>query len=158
MKEIKLASEFPNWSTINQNIRVNGGIRYEYGVSDGDDTRVLAAQTGKGNCIGFSNIELECLPRLQGSPRLEGECGAGPVWCAVNAGKGYTENIESCDLGYIYKSHGGANRIQCVSGDVEPRKEGGCLVWQALAPCRTFPLQTQHEGNKYYNYFITYMY
>ncbi|KAI9186163.1 hypothetical protein LWI28_014301 [Acer negundo] len=41
-----------------QNIRVNGGIRYEYGVSDGDDTRVLAAQTGKGNCIGFSNIEL----------------------------------------------------------------------------------------------------
>ena len=44
---------------FSQNIRINGRIRPENGVGDGDDTRVLAALSSKGNCIGFSNIELE---------------------------------------------------------------------------------------------------
>ncbi|KAL5770529.1 hypothetical protein ACOSP7_014683 [Xanthoceras sorbifolium] len=44
---------------LGENIRINGRIRSEDRVSYCDDTRILAAQTSYGNCLGFSYVKLE---------------------------------------------------------------------------------------------------
>ena len=44
---------------LGQNIGVDGRIRSKDCVCYGDHPRILAAETGKGDCIGLSHIKLE---------------------------------------------------------------------------------------------------